>query len=194
MTFWGCKRQDQAFWNFNNFPVFPETHCAFWAFWGCEWQAQWRWCSSAWCIRCTTPSAIGGRKMRENDEKRPKYKLTLAILPIYRKTHRNKLFFSSVDHLGKWWKIPRFLPFKLWILPYLILTGNPIERIRFIGKLEPFPNRFLVLWTPEKSANEAIHDFLLFNCIRILRISSSVSSFVSQICPFENALVNPNLQ
>ena len=115
-------------------------------------------------------------------------------MTIYRKTHRNKLFFSSVDHLGKWWKIPRFLPFKLWILPYLILTGNPIERIRFIGKLEPFPNRFLVLWTPEKSANEAIHDFLLFNCIRILRISSSVSSFVSQICPFENALVNPNIQ
>ena len=21
VTFWGCKRQDQAFWNFNNFPV-----------------------------------------------------------------------------------------------------------------------------------------------------------------------------
>ena len=79
VTFWGCKRQDQAFWNFNNFPVFPETHCAFWAFWGCEWQAQWRWCSSAWCIRCTTPSAIGGRKMRETDEKRAKYRLTLAI-------------------------------------------------------------------------------------------------------------------
>ena len=89
-------------------------------------------------------------------------------MTIYRKNHRNKLFFSSVDHLGKWWKILRFLPFKLWILPYFILTGNPIKRIRFIGKQEPFPNRFLVLWTPEKSA---IHDFLQFNCIRIWRIS-----------------------
>ena len=59
-------------------------------------------------------------------------------------------FSSSVDHLGKWWKIPRFLPFKLWILPYFTLTGNPIKRIRFIGKQEPFPNRFLVLRTREK--------------------------------------------
>ena len=64
-------------------------------------------------------------------------------MTIYRKTQ----FFSSVDHLGKWWKILRFLPFKLWILPFFILTENPIKRIRFIGKQqEPFPNRFLLLW------------------------------------------------
>ena len=57
--------------------------------------------------------------------------MLMRVRHKFQKKKRTKGFFlPTVDHLGKWWKIPRFLPFKLWILPYFTLTENPIKRIK----------------------------------------------------------------